>query len=181
VDAVGSTACVSTAIAVGSVNDETGNINGFTNRSADLDLLAPGQPIYAAVPNNGYGSKQGTSMAAPHVTGAFAALKAHDNSLTADEMEALLETHSVPKFDSGSGLTFPRLDLGQVAIHLFSGDIDGDVDVDIKDLLLLKNALTGNLSLDPSQTLRADVYPATGDGILDMADLLILQTMLLAP
>jgi subtilisin family serine protease len=47
----------------------------FTNRSATLDMLAPGVAIDAPIPGNKVGTKQGTSMAAPHVAGALALLR----------------------------------------------------------------------------------------------------------
>ena len=41
---------------------------------SDFYILAPGTNIYSSVPNNEYVSLSGTSMAAPHVTGAFGIL-----------------------------------------------------------------------------------------------------------
>lgn len=40
------------------------------------DVLAPGERVYSALPNKGYGAKDGTSMAAPHVSGVAAMLMA---------------------------------------------------------------------------------------------------------
>ena len=42
------------------------------------DLLGPGERVYSTLPNNTYGAKDGTSMAAPHVSGVAALLMARN-------------------------------------------------------------------------------------------------------
>jgi hypothetical protein len=62
----------------------------FSNYGKDVDLIAPGKCIYSTVPG-GFSYSSGTSMAAPHVTGAVALVKAFRPYFTTAEVkEALL-------------------------------------------------------------------------------------------
>ena len=82
-------ACISTAIAVGNTM-KSDLVWRSSNHSAQVQLMAPGTQIKAAVPGNTYGVKTGTSMAAPHVAGAFALLKNAKPKATLDQiLEAL--------------------------------------------------------------------------------------------
>ncbi len=57
--------------------------SGFSNYGAkSVDLAAPGSSIYSTLPGNTYGSKSGTSMATPHVSGALSLLLSKDSTLT---------------------------------------------------------------------------------------------------
>lgn len=50
--------------------DRRGNLSSFSNYGKNsVDLAAPGTAIYSTIPGGRYGSKSGTSMATPHVTG----------------------------------------------------------------------------------------------------------------
>lgn len=53
-------------------------------------ISAPGSSVYSTIPNDGYGTNSGTSMAAPMVTGAIAVLKGAFPYLTAPEITDLL-------------------------------------------------------------------------------------------
>lgn len=101
-------ACISTAVAVGSTT-KADQISSFSNHAALVDLMAPGSSIYAAVPSSGYGTKSGTSMATPHVTGAWAVLKQARPMATTSEIESALACTGVPV--TRSGVTKPRIDV----------------------------------------------------------------------
>ena len=55
-----------------------------------VHIYAPGGEIYSTLPNNSYGYKSGTSMAAPHVTGVAALLLSKDPTLTATELKDII-------------------------------------------------------------------------------------------
>jgi hypothetical protein len=72
-------ACISSAISVGSTDDGSlstvaDRLSSFSNSAPFLNLLAPGNAITSSVPG-GFAVFAGTSMAAPHVTGAWALMK----------------------------------------------------------------------------------------------------------
>lgn len=82
--------------------DDDDQLAGFSNFGAtSVDLGAPGVSILSTQPGNNYGFLDGTSMAAPHVTGVAALLLAENPDLTPTELKArLLETADpIPALD----------------------------------------------------------------------------------
>jgi subtilisin family serine protease len=61
-------------------------------------VFAPGVEIYSTVPNNEYEMEQGTSMAAPMVTGIAAMLMSYFPELSAVEVKDIIKK-STRKFD----------------------------------------------------------------------------------
>jgi hypothetical protein len=62
----------------------------FSNYGSDIDLIAPGKCIWSTKPGDTYGYSSGTSMAAPHVTGAVALFKASRPAATPAEVRTAL-------------------------------------------------------------------------------------------
>ena len=71
---MGSPACVSTAVSVGSTT-KGDVVSFFSNVAPFLSLFAPGESITSSVPGGGYEIASGTSMAAPHVAGVWALMR----------------------------------------------------------------------------------------------------------
>lgn len=63
-------------------------VSGFTNYGTGVDLAAPGGGILSTVLNDGYGTKSGTSMAAPNAAGVAALIWAHNPTWNRDQVAA---------------------------------------------------------------------------------------------
>ncbi len=101
--------CISGAITVSSTT-KSDLISSFSNLGDLVDVLAPGSVIRSSVLNNQFGNASGTSMATPHVTGAFAALRSLHPDASVSDIEAALESTGKPITD-----TRPRRHVDQAA------------------------------------------------------------------
>jgi subtilisin family serine protease len=117
-DSMNAPGCISSAVSVGSAGDGSGGVvtdtvSAFSNSAPFLSLLAPGQWINSSVPG-GFANYQGTSMATPHVAGAWAVLKQAKPAATVDEALNALRATGLPITDTRSGAgnrVTPRLQL----------------------------------------------------------------------
>ena len=95
------------ALAVGAT-DADDEIADFSSRGPSHwgeikpEISAPGVSIRSALPGGAYGSKQGTSMAAPHVAGVIALILQADASLTITAVEEALISTAMPLPAAGS-------------------------------------------------------------------------------
>lgn len=137
-------ACATAAVSVGGVYDA--NVGGIswstdppctdnptfankvvchTNSDEILDVMAPDYAIDSTALGGGFTTMGGTSMAAPHASGAAALLMEYDQLLTPDQIESVLKNTGYDIIDPKNDLMFPRIDILSALSALF---IDTDYD-----------------------------------------------------
>ena len=80
-------------ITIGAINKQYGEnvVAPFSNfGKINVDVFAPGEEIYATVPNNKYKYLQGTSMAAPNAAGVAALIRSYYPKLKASQVKHIL-------------------------------------------------------------------------------------------
>jgi hypothetical protein len=152
-DTVGSPACISDAITVGSSTDED-TLSGFSNSGLLVDMVAPGSGILSASPTaNDTGApgvqlSDGTSMATPHVAGAFALLRAAYPTASVSTIENVLEATGLPIASARSNIFEPRIRLDRANAEL-AAHRQGNI---------------GELNVSPIFALDATVTPSAPSG-----------------
>ncbi|MFN8491542.1 MAG: S8 family serine peptidase [Caldilineaceae bacterium] len=150
--------CISSAIAVGATTDSD-QVASFSNMQAMVDLLAPGVSINSSVPGGGFANWNGTSMATPHVVGAWAILKQIQPTATVAQILATLTQTGVNVTDQRAGgtVTKPRI---RLAVPSTTSKLT------INDVTVNENA--GNavftVSLAPASSQAVSVNYATANG-----------------
>lgn len=121
-------ACVSSSVSVGS-STKSDTVSGSSNSAYFLSLLAPGSSITTSAPGGVYGTGSGTSLAAPHVAGAWAVMKQAYPEAGVDSILELLRLTGKPVADTregAGGRVVPRIDIegALVAVAACGGDED---------------------------------------------------------
>lgn len=142
-----------------------------SNYGTNLALLAPGEAIRSLVGFDQYGNKNGTSMAAPQVSGTISLMLAANPRLCVGRIRAILEETAedlgTPGYDLFTG--HGRLSAGAaVAAVPPPADLDGDCLVDGADLAAMLSAWG---PCGGSASCEADL---DGNGSVDGGDLAIL-------
>jgi cell wall-associated protease len=86
-------------ITIGAINNQYGSkmIASFSNYgSSNVDVFAPGEEIYATIPNNKYKYLQGTSMASPNVAGIATLIRSYYPKLSAKKVKQILMESGTP-------------------------------------------------------------------------------------
>jgi hypothetical protein len=117
--AISTPACVSSAISVGSTT-KTDAVSWFSNVASFLSLFAPGESITSSVPGGSYAAFSGTSMAAPHVAGAWAILRQAAPEASVDTVFNALRQTGLPITDTRlfGSTTVPRIQVLQALATL---------------------------------------------------------------
>jgi len=105
---ISSPGCIGPAVTVASAT-KTDEVSSFSNFSKLVDLAAPGSDITSSVPGNKYAAFSGTSMAAPHVAGAWALLRHRFPKTSVTKIEKALKCSGVPV--TRAGVTKKRIDV----------------------------------------------------------------------
>lgn len=116
-DSISYPACVSNILAIGATDDND-NVPYFTNTATGMiDLMAPGEDIVSAYPGIGIGQKSGTSMAAPHIAGAWALFREAFPDASNTTILQRLQARATSVVEPDSGISFPRINI-DLAIEL---------------------------------------------------------------
>ncbi|MBR1671180.1 MAG: S8 family serine peptidase [Butyrivibrio sp.] len=163
-------ACYDNVIAVCSVN-ESGDLSPFSSVGSWADVSAPGSNIYSTYSEDKDGNGRlddyvyldGTSMAAPVISGACALYMSAVGHVDPDTMESVIKS-SVSGY-AGEGTGSGIIDL----VKMFDGDITGpEISVNAGDNTLIGKARDGeNLSISysvsPSSTVTIKPLTFKGD------------------
>ncbi len=119
-------ACISSAISIGAT-DKSDMVASYSNSASFLNLLAPGSSITSSYPGGLYATASGTSMATPHLAGAWAVLKSAKPTSTVSEILTALVNTGKPILDSRNSITKPRIQVDQAVYALVPFTISDSV------------------------------------------------------
>jgi thermitase len=104
-EVVGFPAALSQCIAVGASSADS-RLAPFSNYGAEQEVVAPGASIISSVPGAAYGQSDGTSMAAPQVSGVAALVLARNSGLSASEVRAILSASAIDMGAAGRDIQY---------------------------------------------------------------------------
>ncbi len=98
-------AAYDSVISVGAV-DQAGDAWMYTQSNDQIELVAPGVGVESTLPNNRYGFMDGTSAAAPFVSGVAALVWSHHPQCSNDEIRNVLNATAADKGAAGRDDTY---------------------------------------------------------------------------
>ncbi|WP_164885351.1 S8 family serine peptidase [Geovibrio thiophilus] len=158
---VSSPSCITNAITVGAtdISDEEASFSNYL--TGVLDVFAPGVNINSAVGSgdSNYETWNGTSMATPHVTGAFAVFKQKNDTLSVSQLETVMkDTRSAVSYGCASHGSEGRINVDSVINSITDGnDVTAPYNVTVS--INSGNAYTN------SRSVTVSINGADGSGI----------------
>jgi len=117
-------ACISKAVTVDATNKSDQEYYAGNWHDVIVDLMAPGVSISSATAGSDhiYEGYTGTSMAAPHVAGAWAILKQFNQGLTVNEIQTVLQDYGKPigSLRCTTSVTKPRINIDDSLLSFFT-------------------------------------------------------------
>jgi len=162
--------------------------------AVSIDLGAPGSSILSTFYFQNTGTKSGTSMAAPHVTGAVALMHAaaseslsqyyEDNPAYGAQIFKSIMLSSVDTLEALQDITVSegRLNLHQAVLRASTwqavgdGDMNQDDHINIQDIIILVNLILGNIESTPALRISGDL---NYDTMVSIQDLILLVNIIL--
>ncbi|HET7494407.1 MAG TPA: S8 family serine peptidase, partial [Candidatus Limnocylindrales bacterium] len=126
----------------------------FSNTGSVIDVTAPGVQVYSTWTGGGYQNSSGTSMAAPHVAGVAALVRAANRSLTPAQVESLIK--GTGEYPDGT-----TAESGCGSSAQWGGDPDGIAEPLVNALRAAQGATGSGTSSLPTVTLT----PADGSQV----------------
>nr|ADI87729.1 peptidase S8/S53 subtilisin kexin sedolisin [uncultured Nitrospirae bacterium MY3-5B] len=109
--------CISTAVSVGATTSSDA-VATYSNSANILNLLAPGSSIKSSIPNGGYATWNGTSMATPHVAGAWAVLRQAKSTASVTDVLNALTTTGISITDTRNNISKPLIQVDKAVTKL---------------------------------------------------------------
>ncbi|MBR3383542.1 MAG: S8 family serine peptidase [Clostridia bacterium] len=84
------------------------SLSYFSNFGELVDVAAPGESISSSVPGGGYDTKDGTSMASPHVAAVAAQIRSAHPEMSADEVITVIKAgaKAISVSNAGTGMAY---------------------------------------------------------------------------
>jgi hypothetical protein len=161
---------------VGSVGP-SGSVSSFSQRGAELDLLAPGEQVTLPYYDTGTGkdiyvdTADGTSWASPAVTGTAALIKQIDPRFTPAQIMQIMQDSGTPVYDGVSKLTYKRLNVNAALSMAYARRPGTPQAPDSQPPVAVpespeQSAFTNvNIAADGATTIQAENYDLGGEGV----------------
>jgi subtilisin family serine protease len=107
--AITTPACLSNVVSVGATNNSD-VVALFSNCAGNQNVLAPGVSVNSSLPGGGFGTKSGTSMATPHMAGAWALARDKSSFSTINTILSAFVSTGTPVSDPNCP-TKPRINV----------------------------------------------------------------------